>query len=170
VPEVNRLYFQQAVLLCLLRALTAKNELLFWWFHLSPELQLWHMVLRDEARLVPCDSHLAMGNVGNAALVEYNNNWNSPSVQRFLPLQKLVGHFNHTACGYPRFTLVSETDCIRHLPESWSRFPRWQSWEHTQGHYNCIVMEIFMPWWQQVTPHRCLVVRICRTMVVIPVR
>jgi len=42
------------------------------------------MVLRDDAMLVPCET--SMGNVGNAALVEYSNNWNSPSVQRSLPL------------------------------------------------------------------------------------
>jgi len=51
-----------------------------------------------------------------------------------------------------RFTLVSDNDCIRHLPGSWPRLPHWQSWEQSQGHYNCVVMEIFMPWWQQVTP------------------
>ena len=32
------------------------------------------LVLRDEARLVPCDSHLWAMHAGNAALVEYNNN------------------------------------------------------------------------------------------------
>jgi len=42
------------------------------------------MVLRDDAMLVPCET--SMGNVGNAAVVEYNNNWTLPSVQRFLPL------------------------------------------------------------------------------------
>jgi len=56
----------------------------------------------------------------------------------------------YSHCGYPRFTLVSETDCVRHLPGSWPRLPHWQSWEHSQGHYNCIVMEISCPWWQQV--------------------
>jgi len=29
---------------------------------------------------------------------------------------------------------------VRHLPGSWPRFPYW---EHSQGHCNCIVMEIF---------------------------
>ena len=75
-------------------------------------------VVWDDAKLVPCAS---MGNVGNAALVEYK--LNLPLVQRPLPQQKLIGHFNYTACGYPRFTLVSGTDCIRHLPGSGSRFP-----------------------------------------------
>ena len=42
------------------------------------------MVLRDDTVLVPCETF--MGNVGNAALVEYSNNWNLPSVQRSLPL------------------------------------------------------------------------------------
>jgi len=33
-----------------------------------------------------------------------------------------------------RLTLVSETDCVRHLPGSWPILPHWQSWEHSQGH------------------------------------
>ena len=52
------------------------------------------IVLRDDAMLVPCEA--SMGNVGNAAIVGYSNNWNSPSVQRSLPLGRLIGHFNHT--------------------------------------------------------------------------
>jgi len=64
-----------------------------------------------------------MGNVGNAALVKYSNNWNSLSVQRSLPL---IGHFNHTVITLG--LLWYHTNCIRHLPGSWSRFPHWQSW------------------------------------------
>ena len=118
-----------------------------WLNILSPELQLWQWCNVSSPLWQP-----SMGSVGNATLVEYSNNWILPSVQRSLPLYKLIGHFNHTACGYPTFTLVSETDRIRHLPGSWSRFPHWQSWEHQQGHYNWVSMEIFMPWWQHVTP------------------
>jgi len=40
--------------------------------------------LRHDAMSASCDSHLYMGNVGNATLVEYSNNWISPSVQRSL--------------------------------------------------------------------------------------
>jgi len=49
---------------------TAKNYLLFWQLHLSPELQLWHG-LRDDASLVPCDSHLwAMQPIWSTATIE----------------------------------------------------------------------------------------------------
>jgi len=47
------------------------------------------VVLRDDARLVPCGSHLW------ATHVEYSNNWNLP-LQRSSPLYKLISHFNHT--------------------------------------------------------------------------
>jgi len=36
------------------------------------------------------------------------------------------------------------TQCMRQLPGSWSTFPHWQSWEHPQGHYSWVVMEICM--------------------------
>ena len=102
------------------------------------------MVVRDDARSLWQPS---MGNVGNAALVKYSNNWNLLYVQRSLPL---IGHFNHTVITLG--LLWFQTNCIGHLPGSWSRFPHWQVWEHPQGHYNYVFMEIFMPWWQQMTP------------------
>jgi len=112
----------------------------------------WHG-FKGWCKVSPCMWQPSMGNVGNTALVEYNNNWNSPLVQRSLPL---IGHFNHIVITLG--LLWYQTNCIRHLPGSWSRFRHWQSWEHPQGHYiyNCIIMEIFMPWWQQVTPSQML--------------
>jgi len=50
------------------------------------------VVLRNDARLVPCGSHLW------ATHVEYSNNWNLP-LQRSSPLFKLISHF--TTLGYP---------------------------------------------------------------------
>ena len=81
-----------------------KNDLLFWQLHLLPELQLWHG-FKGWGNVSPLWQS-SMSNVGNTALAEYSNNWNSPSVRRSLPLQKLIGHFNHTACGYPRYLRV----------------------------------------------------------------
>ena len=62
---------------------TAKNYSLLWQLHLLPELQLWHG-FKGWCNVSPL-SQPSMGNVGNAALVEYMN-LNSPSVQRSLPL------------------------------------------------------------------------------------
>jgi len=58
-----------------------------------------------------------------------------------------------------RFTLVSETDCVRQLSGSWLILPHWQPWEHLQGHYNCIVMGKFHALaidGNKWLPHRCL--------------
>jgi len=49
-------------------------------------------------------------------------------------------HCTCKSCMFGHF--VSETVCIRHLPGSLPRLP---AWEHPQGHYNYVVMEIFMP-------------------------
>jgi len=119
---------------------TAKNDSLLWQLHLLAELQLWHG-FKGWCNVSPL-SQPSMGNVGNAALVEYMNFALSTKILA------TVSHFNHTVVTL----VVSEIDCVRHLPGSWSRFPHWQSCEHLQGHYNWVVMEIFMPWWQQVTP------------------
>ena len=124
---------------CFKMALTLqKNDLLFWQLQLSPKLQLWRGFKRW-CKISP----LWQPSMGNATHVEYSNNWNLP-LQRSSPLYKLISHFNHTVVTL-WFTLVSETDCIRHLPGSWLLLPHWRSWEHSQGHYNCVVMEIFMP-------------------------
>ena len=53
-----------------------------------------------------------------------------------------------------------ETDCVRHLPGSWQ--------SHSQGHYNCVVMEIFMPLMAtgDSLTNQSWVVRVYRIMVV----
>ena len=141
--------------------ITAKNDLLFWQLHLSPELQLWSGFKRW-CKISP----LWQPSMGNATHVENSNNWNLP-LQRSSPLYKLISHFNHTVVT----PLVSETDCVRHLSGSWLILPHWQSWEHSQGHYNCIVMGNFHALdGNKWLPYRCLVVRVCRIMVVSLVR
>ena len=117
----------------LLHCMHCKNALLFWQLHLSPELQLWHG-LRDDAMLAPCEHHL-------------QRTWSTPRIDicpHKDPCQCKNWLTTLTTLWYPKFTLVSETNCIRHLPGSWLRSPHWQSWKHPQGHYNCVVMGIFM--------------------------
>ena len=139
---------------------------LIWQLNLSTELQLWHG-LRDDARLVTCDSHLWAIQHGVQQQLKFTNPCHRKKKKK-KPHWSLQPH-----CGYPRFTLVSETDCIRHFLCSWPRLSHWQSWEYPQGHYNCVVMEIFMPLpldGNRWLPHRCLVVKICRIMILSLVR
>jgi len=70
--------------------ITAKNDLLFWQLHLSPELQLW-CGFKRWCKISP----LWQPSMGNATHVEYSNNWNL-LLQRSSPLYKPIGHFNHT--------------------------------------------------------------------------
>ena len=135
-PHFSAVWIGSLATLCL-SLFTTKNDLLFWQLQLSPELQLWRG-FKGWCKISP----LWQPCMGNATHVEYSNNWNL-SLQRSLPLYKLIGHL--TLWLPYRFTLVSETDCATHLPGSWSILPHWQSWEHSQGHYNCVVLEIFMP-------------------------
>ena len=123
------------------------------------------VVLRDDARLVPCGSHLwAMQPMWSTATIEICH-YKDPRHCTNLLVTLITLWLPY------RFTLVSETDCVRHLPGSWPILPHWQSWEHSQGHYNCVVMGKFHALdgnkWH---PHRCLVVRVCRIMVVSLVR
>ena len=86
------------------------------------------MVLRDDARLVPCGSHLwAMQPMWTTITIEicpykdpcHCTNLLVTLITLWLPY---------------RLTLVSETDCVRYLPGGWPILPHWQSWEHSQGH------------------------------------
>jgi len=70
----------------------------------------------------------------------------------------------------PRLTLVSETDCIRHLPGSWpvsltilGTFTR-SLQLRCHGNFHALDGSRWL------IPHRCLVVRVCRIMVVSLVR
>jgi len=55
------------------------------------------MVLRDDARLVPCDSHLwamwAMQPLWSTATIEICSQY---STKIFATFKRLIGHFNHT--------------------------------------------------------------------------
>jgi len=70
------------------------------------------MVFRDDARLVPCDSHLwARQRMWSTATIEIYP-YKGPCLCKTEWL--LYPH-----CGYHKFTMMSETDCIRHLLDSW---------------------------------------------------
>ena len=120
-----------------------KNDLLFWQLHLLPELQLWHG-LRDDAMLVPCDSHLwamwAMQPLWSTATIEIHPQYEDPCHCKNWLATLTILHV----------VTLGIWDWLHKTPaRQLVQIPYWQSWEHPQGHYN---WEFFMPWWQQVTP------------------
>jgi len=123
--------------------ITAKNDLLFWQLHLSPELQLW-CGFKRWCKISP----LWQPSMGNATHVEYSNNWNLP-LQRSSPLCKLIGHFNHTVVTLQVYRDWLRKTPVRQLAHITSltilgTFTR-SLQLHSHGKLSC-------PWWQQVTP------------------
>ena len=123
------------------------------------------MVLRDDARLVLVTAIYiwamwAMQPLWSTTTIEIHPQY----MQRSLPL---IGHFNNTVITLG--LLWYQTNCIRHLPGSWSRFPHWQSWNIHKviiGYTTVSSRKFSCPDGNMWLPHRCLVVRVCR----IPVR
>jgi len=90
------------------------------------------VILSDDAKLVPCGSHLwaiqPMWRIATIEICPYKDPCHCTNL-----LVTLI-----TLWLPYRFTLVSKTDCVRQLAHI-------TSLTILQGHYNCVVMEIFMP-------------------------